>query len=152
MKRLSARQSNENLPKCQSGRLPGAKNINQNTLFNLVFKHKPFNSEMWDVVAQIYISRLANWISAHIWKSSGIKSAWKSILFTTMVMTMMNGKKEEEKMPSSQEIQEYIEYSELCRKLCLPIFGNFWKFFIISSFMTECRASPPKSTKIWILC
>jgi hypothetical protein len=53
MKRAPSRNTNKDAPKRQGGRVRGAKN-DQMVLFDLVFKYRPINSTMWDVVAQQY--------------------------------------------------------------------------------------------------
>jgi hypothetical protein len=55
MGRTTKRTDQDPLPlRRQGGRVPGAKNIHQPTLYNLVQEHRPLNSVMWDVVANQY--------------------------------------------------------------------------------------------------
>jgi hypothetical protein len=66
---------------------------------------------MWDVVAQQYRVKTGELHIPQISESSvGIGLQRKGERqFMTMVINMINGKMKEEKVPSSQEIQEHIE-------------------------------------------
>ena len=70
---------------------------------------------MWDVVAQQYRVKTGELHIPQISESSvGIGSQRNDDRqFMTMVKNMMNGKIKEEKVPSSQKIQEHIDNSEL---------------------------------------